>query len=96
MVKDHSDSEKGNPLPPHRPVIESQLVVRWIVGSIPHGDPLTYFSLQPALPNWCNKDRGVCYPVCGMVHIKEPLLLAAAGFLALDLYHMSKRDVAPL
>ena len=21
MVKDHSDSEKGNPLPPHRPVI---------------------------------------------------------------------------
>ena len=25
--------------------------------------------------DWCNKDRGMCYPVCGMVHIKEPLLL---------------------
>ena len=23
----------------------------------------------------CNKSRGMCYPVCGMVHIKEPLLL---------------------
>ena len=34
---------------------------------------------------------GMCYPVCGMVHIKEPLLLigksshvAAAGFLSLS------------
>ena len=26
-------------------------------------------------PDWCNKDCGMCYPVCGMVHIKEPLLL---------------------
>ena len=25
--------------------------------------------------DWCNKDHGMCYPVCGMVHIKEPLLL---------------------
>ena len=27
------------------------------------------------LHDWCNKVRGMCYPVCGMVHIKEPLLL---------------------
>ena len=27
------------------------------------------------VPAWCNKGRGICYPVCGMVHIKEPLLL---------------------
>ena len=25
--------------------------------------------------NLCKKGRGMCYPVCGMVHIKEPLLL---------------------
>ena len=25
--------------------------------------------------DWCNKGRGMCYPVCGMVHIKEPLLI---------------------
>ena len=38
-------------------------------------DPLNYFSFQPVLHNWCNKGHGMCYPVCGMVHIKEPLLL---------------------
>ena len=27
------------------------------------------------LHDWCNKGRGMCNPVCGMVHIKEPLLL---------------------
>ena len=30
-------------------------------------DPLSYFSFQPVLHD--------CYPVCGMVHIKEPLLI---------------------
>ena len=32
-------------------------------------DPLSYFSFQPVLHDWCNKGRGMCYPVCGMVHI---------------------------
>ena len=27
------------------------------------------------LHDWCNKCRSMCYPVCRMVHIKEPLLL---------------------
>ena len=40
-----------------------------------HLMPLSYFSFQPVLHDWCNKGRGMCYPVCGMVHIKEPLLL---------------------
>ena len=38
-------------------------------------DPLSYFSFQPVIHDWCNKGRGICYPVCGMMHIKEPLLL---------------------
>ena len=71
-------------------VVEHSLMVRWVVGSILHGvDPLSYFSFQPVLHDWCNKGRGMCYPVCRMVHIKEPLLLidkssqvAAAGFLS--------------
>ena len=51
-------------------------MVRWVVGSILHGvDPLSYFSFQPVLHDWCNKGRGKFYPVCGMMHIKEPLLL---------------------
>ena len=41
-------------------------MVRWVVGSILHGvDPLSYFSFQPVLHDWCNKGRGMCYPVCG-------------------------------
>ena len=51
-------------------------MVRWVVGSILNGvDPLSYFSFQPLLHDWCNKGRGMYYPVCEMVHIKEPLLL---------------------
>ena len=51
-------------------------MVRWVVGSILHGvDPLSYFTFQPVHHDWCNKGRGMCYPVCGMVHITEPLLL---------------------
>ena len=38
-------------------------------------DPLSYFSFQPVLHDWCNKGCGMYYPVCGMMHIKEPLLL---------------------
>ena len=62
--------------------IERSLMVRWVVGSILHGvDPLSYFSVQPVLHDWCNKGRGMCYPVCGMVHIKEPLLLIGKSSL---------------
>ena len=32
-------------------------------------------SFQPVFHDWCNKGCGMCFPVCGMVHIKEPLLL---------------------
>ena len=39
------------------------------------GGPIELFLVQPVLHDWCNKGRGMCYPVCGMVHIKEPLLL---------------------
>ena len=38
-------------------------------------DPLSYFSFQPVFHDWFNKGHGMCYPVCGMMHIKEPLLL---------------------
>ena len=49
--------------------VERSLMVRWDVGSILRGvDPLSYFSFQPVLHDWS-------YPVCGIVHIKEPLLL---------------------
>ena len=51
-------------------------------------DPLSYFLLQPVFHDWFNKGCGMCYPVCGIVHIKEPLLLirsspcVGSGFLS--------------
>ena len=38
-------------------------------------NPLSYISFQPVLHDWGNKGCGMCYPICGMVHIKEPLML---------------------
>ena len=39
------------------------------------------FSFQPVLHDWCNKGCGMYYPVCGMMHIKEPLLLIGKSSL---------------
>ena len=65
--------------------VEHSLMVRWVVGSILHGmDPLSYFSFQPVLHDWCSKGCGMCYPVCGMVHIKEVLLLIDKSSLCGD------------
>ena len=41
-----------------------------VVGSILHGGPTELF-----LHERCNKGCGMCYPVCGMVNVKDPLLL---------------------
>ena len=74
--------------------VERSFMERWVVGSILHGvDQLSYFSFQPVLHDWCNKGRGMCYRVCGIVHIKEPLLLidksslgGGSGFLSLCVF----------
>ena len=50
---------------------------------------LSYYLFQQVFHDWSNKDRSMCYPVCGMVNITYPLLLnekithlvAVVGFL---------------
>ena len=49
-------------------------MVQWVVGSILHSGSIELFLIPASAPK-CNKGCGVCYPVCVMVHIKEPLLL---------------------
>ena len=44
-------------------------------------DALSYLSFQLVLYDWCNKGRDMCYPVCGMMYIKEPLLLIGKSSL---------------
>ena len=59
-------------------LFRGQSVRSWCDGSSDRSfmvDPLNYFSFQPVLHDWYTKGCGMCYPVCGMVHIKEPLLL---------------------
>ena len=41
------------------------------------GGPIELFLVH----DWCNEGRGMCYPVCGMMHIKEPLLLIGKSSL---------------
>ena len=43
------------------------LIHKWV--------PLRYVSFHPVQHDWCNKGCGMSHPICGMVHIKETLLL---------------------
>ena len=43
-------------------------MVRWVVRSIPHGRPF-----EQVIHDWCNKGCGMCYPLCGMMHVKRTL-----------------------
>ena len=64
--------------------LRGKSVRSWCDGSLDRSfmvDPLSYFSFQPVLHNWCNKGHGICYPVCRMMHIKEPLLLIGKSSL---------------
>ena len=46
-----------------------------VIGSIFNGGPIELYLITPVLHNWCNKGRGMYYPVCGMMRIKDHLLL---------------------
>ena len=50
-------------------------MVGWVIGLIRHGGPIELFIIPASDPRLVYQNRGMCYPVCGMVHIKEPLLL---------------------
>ena len=56
-------------------------MARWVVGSILRGGPIGLFLAPASAHDWCNKGRGMCYPVYGMMHIKEPLLLIGKSSL---------------
>ena len=67
MVNDHSDSEREIYTLPALHGLSFRLAARVLLYAPPH--------------DWCNKGRGMCYSVCGMVHIKEPLLLIGKSSL---------------
>ena len=75
MKKNHSYSKETRCC--HFMGYSFQLAARDLLYAPPRRkvDPLSFFSFQPMLHIWCNKDCGMCYPVCGMVHIKDAMLL---------------------
>ena len=77
MVKDYSGSKRRNPLPPLYGLLFLVSSISQTVRAFAHGAKgrQSYFSFQPVLHDWCNKGHGMCYPVCGIMHLKEPLLL---------------------
>ena len=50
--------------------LRGKSVLSWCDGSSDRSFMVGYFSFKPVSHDWCNKGRGMCYPVCGMVHIK--------------------------
>ena len=38
-------------------------------------EPMKYVLFPPVLHDWYTKGHGMCYLVCGVMHIKYPLLL---------------------
>ena len=57
-------------------MVERPLVMRWVDGSMPHGEPIARFLVPDSAPRF-----GMCYPVSEMVHIKEPFLLIGKSSL---------------
>ena len=53
-------------------MVEYTFMVQRVIRLILHAGPIELFL---GLHDWCYKSCGMCYPVCGTVHIKEPLLL---------------------
>ena len=56
-------------------------MVRWVVGSILNGGPIEQFLVPASAPQLVYKGHGLCYRVCGMMHIIEPLLLIGKSSL---------------
>ena len=56
-------------------MVEHPLMVRWVIGLIPHGGPIELFLVPASAPKLVNKGRGMYYPAYDMVHMKDFLLL---------------------
>ena len=56
-------------------VVERLFVVRWLVRSIPPEGPIDLTLVLASAPSRFNKGHGMYCPVCGMVYIKDRLML---------------------
>ena len=65
----------------NKPGMATRNASGWLLECSGSTNPVTEYSFQPVLHDWCNKGRGMCYPVCGMMYMKELLLLIGKSSL---------------
>ena len=68
-------------------MVEHSAVKVWITWSIIHGRyicSLGYFPFQLVVHDWSIKNCRLCFPVCGKVYIKDPLLLIGKSSICGD------------
>ena len=53
-------------------MVELMLMGQWITRLISHGCLEEKYFSGSVLHRWCNKGQSMCYPVCGIVHMKIP------------------------
>ena len=61
--------------------LERWFMVRWVVRSLLLGGPIELFLFPASVQRLVYKGRSMYYPACGMMHIKEPLLLIGKSSL---------------
>ena len=54
------------------------MVRAFAYGAISHGGPIELLLVPATAPRLVKKGLGMCYLVCGIVHINEPLLVSAS------------------
>ena len=78
MASDYGENQRRNPLPLLHGLL-LRLAARDLLYAPSHRQDSTYrvlcYTSLSLSHDWRNKGCGMYYPVCGMMHIKEPLLL---------------------
>ena len=82
MVKDHSDSEKGNPLPPHRPLLSINSKGSFIC-TIPDRITHTTAFVTPVVEHWLERE----------IHLSENIWVIDVNIYALNVIFYKKNSV---
>ena len=83
MVKDHSDSEKGNPLPPHRLLLSINSKVVFYMHHRTYRITHTTAFVTPVVEHWLERE------IAQWVHPMKSTFEVQIGFLCVDRYMRS-------
>ena len=90
MIRSILDQSHSRPYFLHTLIALLRLMVRWVIGLIPHDGLIELYSFQPVHSAWINKS----YPLYGIMHIRSLVAKCSGsrGFFSfatqIVLYHM--------